>query len=420
MHPNAKQAFIEKIVAIARKASPTGEPSSKFPAHFGRKNVDFYLDSPTADELQQLYNKLLGSDSCGNRFSEKYIRENIDDILAGAVASDNLQKTSEQFDGFLEEIENYNKEFLVIVPLVGITIKNRKLPLGQVVIRQFFGSNYRKTSKRIEEIILANTRHTMEEKREHIQHATKDLSELEGRVCAEYIIKAEAQRARERAIEEVHRAIDLLYYCRRALHSDDWRVRIGLLGEVSHDWRIIPVISTNDYAYNIGGEVVGPLSQLEISPRTIAVMRKMGVFELSEVLQKEKPTDFEEMLLRCIHWYANSQVQVERENELLSLITSLEVLFTRQGASIAITVAESTAFVLAKGLTERKRVSERIKAIHDLRSKISHGGNKAINDDDLDYLRAAVFYVVQEMVRRKKEFRAKKDLLNWIEDQRLS
>ncbi len=167
------------------------------------------------------------------------------------------------------------------------------------------------------EIILANTVHTTEEKREHIRHTTEDLSKLEGRVCAEYVIKAEAQRARERAVEEVHRAIDILYYCRRALHGDSWQIHMGLLGEVSHEWRIIPVISTNDYAFNIRGEVVGPLSELEISPRTISVMRKIGVFELSKILQKEKPTDFEETLLRCIHWYANSQVQVERENELL-------------------------------------------------------------------------------------------------------
>jgi len=420
MHPNARRAFIEKIIAIARKASLTGEPSSEFPVHFGRHNVDFYLDSPTAHELQQLYNKLLDTDSCRNLFSEKYIKENIEDILADAVANDDPQNTSEQVDELLAEIEIYNKEFLVIVPLVGVRIDNRKLSLGQVVIRRFSGSNYRKISKRIEKIILANTHHTMEEKREHIQHTTEDLSKLEGRVCAEYSIKAEAQRARERAIEEVHRAIDLLYYCRRALHGDDWRVRIGLLGEVSREWRITPVISTNDYAFNISGEVVGPLSEFEISPRTIAIMRKMGVFELSEVLRKGKPTDFEETLLRCIHWYANSQIQVERENELLSLITSLEVLFTRQGASIAITVGESTAFVLAKGLTERKKMSERIKAIHELRSKISHGGNKAINDDDLNYLRGAVFYVVQEMVKRKREFGTKKDLLNWIDDQKLS
>jgi len=108
------------------------------------------------------------------------------------------------------------------------------------------------------------------------------------------------------------------------------------------------------------------------------------------------------------------------DSYLLSLITSLEVLFTRQGASIAITLGESIAFVLVKGLAERKRVSERIKAIHELRSKISHGGNKAINDDDLDYLRTAVFYVIQEMVRRKREFETKKDLLIWIDDRKLS
>jgi hypothetical protein len=81
----------------------------------------------------------------------------------------------------------------------------------------------------------------------------------------------------------------------------------------------------------------------------------MGVFELSEVLRKGKPTDFEETLLRCIHWYANSQIQVERENELLSLITSLEVLFTRQGASIAITVGESTALYLLRASSKERK-----------------------------------------------------------------
>lgn len=99
-------------------------------------------------------------------------------------------------------------------------------------------------------------------------------------------------------------------------------------GEVSAAQRIIPTLSPQNF--NLVLETVGPLTPFEFSPQNVEIMKRLGVFEVSAILRKphKKQTDFEETLLRGIHWFADAQVQPEVENRLLSLIACLETFLT--------------------------------------------------------------------------------------------
>jgi hypothetical protein len=130
MHPNARQAFIERIIAIARKASLTGN----LPLNFPSTSVETTLISIWTAQQPMNYNSCITSCLTPIHVEicfQKYIKENIEDILVNAVASDDPQKTSEQVDELLAEIEIYNKEFLVIVPLVGLGSITESCLLGK-------------------------------------------------------------------------------------------------------------------------------------------------------------------------------------------------------------------------------------------------------------------------------------------------
>jgi hypothetical protein len=109
-------------------------------------------------------------------------------------------------------------------------------------------------------------------------------------------------------------------------------------------------------------------------------------FVLSDAAVKEYDHLLEDlffrMLLRGLHWFAVSQTQVERENELLNLITCLET-FLSDGKSITNAVAVNAAHLLATGLEARLEIKRKLQGLYSVRSGVSHGGQKAILEQEL-------------------------------------
>lgn len=149
-------------------------------------------------------------------------------------------------------------------------------------------------------------------------------------------------------------------------------------------------------------------------------MTAIGVFTMSAVLQKPDPTDFEMVLLRAIHWIANAHQQIEKENELLNLMTCLKAFLTpRDGSPIRTAIADGVAIILGSNLESRKAIKKRLLSIYGKRSRTSHGGKEAVLAADIAYLRTATLHLTATMIKRKDEFPLQQALFDWLEDQRL-
>ncbi|MEH2463175.1 hypothetical protein [Nostoc sp.] len=133
-------------------------------------------------------------------------------------------------------------------------------------------------------------------------------------------------------------------------------------------------------------------------------------------------SDFEKAVIRAVHWFSLAEKQAGNENKLLALITCLETFLTSEyGNPIRNTVAEGSAIILEDTLENRKYIKQRINEFYKKRSSISHGGgSKNILDSDIKELKKLVQLFIQAMIRRKNEFQARKDVLEWIDDQKLS
>jgi hypothetical protein len=264
------------------------------------------------------------------------------------------------------------------------------------------------------------TKHTTEQKHAYFKHFDEHiLTKVRGRVCAEVKVVAEPHRAEEIALEDTRRVIDLLRFSILLLDRDKNKKVIGLQGEACEDTRATVSIKVDDTSVNSIGAVV--FHPFMLTAKVANAMRGIGVFVLSDLLQKKKLTEFEEVILRAVHWLASAQAQYENENALLNLVTCLETfLKPAKDDPITATIAEGVAILTAAGLAERKQRKNRVKAFYGMRSKLTHEGHGQILSSDLAELTEIARDLTVQMIRRKDQFPTQEALRNWIDDQKLT
>jgi hypothetical protein len=368
-----------------------------------------------ADEYQQLCTELLEKEGWEERFSEKHVDAALVDLIDTIRSTADLRTVEARFQALATEYADWSEENVVYVPIVGLALRVDALELGRATLRPASSDFVSKLSSRVDEILAQMLNPPEWAGPMQRQLLAESFSQW---AFAEVRVLAEASRARERAEDETRRALELLRYSTMLLLPPRYPVVFGLRGDVSFGHRTVPAFAANAEKFQIGNIPVG-LPSLEIDDTYVQRMAAIGVPTLSAMLTRDNPSDFEEALLRAIHWLGNSDVEPTNENKFLNLITAMEVLFTpRDRDPISTSVAEGVAFVLATTRGDWKTIKKRLKALYGKRSAVSHRGSRAILDAEVAELRSVAANVVRGLVSRTAEFATRDQLLEWIEDQK--
>lgn len=425
MNEKAKQALVAQIIQIATNATKDSSvrETARRSKILGAKGFTFCLVNDIVDLYEDVCRQLLKRQDWSSKFSEKYISSKLHRLLAELLENDDMSKASEYVGKLIYELESFSEEQLVLLPLTGIAMLVPSQELGRITLRNISQSD-------TEELFvpyktnIAQSDLTPTEQAQGLQRLRQEIYPVvQGRICAEFRVIAEAQRAIERAEEECRRVLDLLWYAIPLIFPRGYHFKIGLWKEATRDSSETLVLTLQSPTFLKSSKLVGPNADFILNEQTVQLLERIGVFEMAEILKKPvgEVQGFEETLLRGIHWFANAQIQVERENDLLGLMTCLETFLTSENSDkISNTVAEGVAFVLGNTLEERKNLKKQIKNFYNKRSRISHGGQKAIFDSDLEELRTLTGVFLAKMIQRKDEFKERKDLDEWIEGQKLS
>jgi len=249
------------------------------------------------------------------------------------------------------------------------------------------------------------------------------LERFEGKVCAVFTTLAEPKRAKQKTQERCACVLDLLRYAIPALYPRSAEVRVGFDGEL---WRFaspIPIVSSDNSQFSIQWLEMGPVFPMEISQETIQSLEEIGVLRLGKALEKQacQRSEFETVLLRGVHWFANAQLPLEKATQFLSLVTCLEsFLCPKDRDPISTSVAEGVALVLGENLDNRRRLKRKVKELYGIRSAITHSGLETVLDVDLETLRNIALALTSALIKRADDFSKQQDLLDWIEDKKLS
>jgi hypothetical protein len=419
------EALVRQIVRIAKNVGNTDHRGSRRTRHLGYPEASFTLIDDVADQYDDLVRELLRHADWEEKFSEQYIDQALRNLF-GAVLGDNQssadlsERASQGLNALEARLEGYSQKHSCYVPLVGLQLSAGDIALGQVVLKELSREVVDRLTSTVDSIILS-TKGPEEQKQPLISMHEAMLRSLEGTICAEFRAIAEPNKARERAEVEVRRVLDLLRFAIPAMYTPEWKVAVGFSGEIYPASRITPTLS--DTAFNLNVVNVGPHTSMELSEANMKVMQEIGVLEVSEILRKpfRHLSDFEDTLLRGMHWFADAETQPELENRLLSLITCLETFLTpRDRSPIRTAVAEGVAMIATEGVESRRKVKKFVLRVYDQRSAVSHGGRTAILQADLGQLRDITHSLIQILIRRNNEFSTRDDLADWLEQQRLA
>ena len=422
MHPERRKRLLAKLRGILRHARGL-ESDETGGVRIFVGSGGFILRGRFESEFRWAYRTLLEEPGWSDTFSEQYASRKLGEVLRESVADGKSDQLEASLDRLLECCQRFDTERLVIVPLAGIRLKTRPLPLGRVTLKTMTKTEARRIRTQFRAQALKSAPKRQVISRRFADDLKTWTTDLIGAPYAEIAVVAEPKRALERAEDETRRAVDLLRYALPVLVDEIEYHAIGLAGEVHSGKRVATSIPRTYDAYTRHVAGHGRLIDVEISSTTMPKLRRIGVMKMSRVLQKpiDNVTEFEEALLRAVHWCGQGNSQTTRESQLLGLVTSLECLFTRErGQPIAASIREGVALTIARGLSRRKQVAKQVQSFYDQRSKISHGGRTSVLDSDLQELRRIVGTVIAKLIRRTNEFASRRDFHEWIQDQRLS
>lgn len=356
-------------------------------------NLKFGLLEQDVKNYQILVRKTINKIDSYDKFTESQLEDWISELLVSAVIGRTKEEILKELDSILNHIENYNTEVLVYIPIEGLKLEFDNLKIAEITFKKISQSSFLKMAG-------------YETERDWL--------------FAEFRAVAEPTQALKRAQEKAEFAMHILRYALAFLENSNQLYAIGLEGEVGKTISKYLIIKPANP--NIIGclEVTRGISNIGINLEE--TLENSGANEVVNILNMGNATsDFEKAILRAIHWFSLAEKQPGNENKILALITCLETFLTSEaGNPIRNTVSEGSAIILEKTLESRKYIKQRINEFYNQRSSISHGGgSKNILDSDIAELKKLVQLFIQNMIKRRSEFKARKDVLKWIDDQKL-
>lgn len=420
MHNGAIKNFAKIIANICTNITdPMAEFDRKRKCIKKKEIASSLVDDNLDNYENKLLLKLLKSETWEKKYSEKYLDDKLRTLLSNILSLKNGNNEEDlyalslsHFEKLVEEYESFTIPFLVYVPLVGIKMKIESLELGKVVLRNMTESFIKTLDQKLEDEEKNNL--------DFLKYCRDTLSELKNTVCAESEVVAEPIKAKEIAEKRTLSVIHLLRYSIPTIYNEK-KISIGLQGEIG-ETRLTPIIAKDGSKFKFNLELASFKRYFEISKDTKDNFKKIGVFELSKLLKKTELTDYEDVLIRGVHWFADSINQNETVNKYLSLIVCLETFLSpNKTAPISNSLAEGIALLLYEGFGKRKKIKSRVKELYDLRSKVFHGGcTKSIKEEDYNDLRSLLQNLIIFLIGKKEKLKTKKELLELIEQKKLS
>jgi|WetSurSiteA1Bulk_404760.scaffolds.fasta_scaffold44250_1 hypothetical protein len=378
---------------------------TKIVGEFGKANSrrrgPLIIEQSTVNEV---VNSLLNEEGWCEKFSKEFLNDRINKIISDLIKEGNSENAPKYFDEMIRDLNSYSIEQVVYTPLLGIKMSVPCIELGNVTLKYMEEDD-------IAELIAKIHHHNLEH-----EHLYKYIYKY---VCSEFRIVAEPIYAIEKAEEETRKVIDLLRYAIPFIPG--LRLRIGLVGEVFRTYRFVAASSINSQGFHSSGSFIGSLDDLEISPQNIKIMESIGIFKLSKMLQEDKLSDFKETILSSIHWFSNSQMKAESEDQLLNLITCLETILTPMDKRDPIiqNIAEGVAIIIDNDVIDRKKRTKQVRDLYDRRSSLSHHGKGNVTKEELRRLTRIALSLLKSVIDKSDEFITLEEFHRWIEYRKL-
>jgi len=378
----------------------------KTPDHLG------YIADKTDDE-QKLFDvcfaNVLEIESVRRQYTTRYIRIHLDVLLSSSLAAD-IADPTEAFKRWIARLEAPTGETKLFFPVYGIDLRIDSVPIGKAILRHFHA-----TEPRADVPPIIGRDLTVEE--------LAMLDAQEERVRIEMRINADHDKAIELGQIEAERITDALTFLATLEIAPDF-VGVQLGSPETREPRDGAILVISARTWETRSTIPRPVSDLQISGALGPLLRKHGIDGLEELLIRnfEELSEFERALLDAIHWFSVAVNERRIEIRFMSLVTAGELFFSHERAAITSNFSDGVAFLLAgdEDQEARENLKKEIEEAYDARSRISHSGSRAEEDERFVSLRRLIRELIRKLLSCRSEFHTLDNVLTWLRKKRLS
>lgn len=322
-------------------------------------------------------------------------------------------------DKYLNKISCSMLDYIIKICEKEVTVSEIWIPLAQTYIQSEIKIG-KITLKSITSDILNAW---MVDKTEKIK---KDFigryqKELQGLAAATISVFAEPQRANEIAIEEAEKAASILRIFSPGVFHPKIISSCTLLG--NEHIKIDKTFQIKDEKLLGTTEKMANIHWIpwKLNNEFINAIRKNGLDTLSNVLLQEGKSEFQNQVLSSLFIYSQSALAVDVEDKLIYVLVAVESILLRDSNEpIQQNIGERMAFLLENVADKRKTIIKNVKEVYAVRSKFIHHGQTIDEIESITTFMSSAYRFFMVLIMNINKFKNKLELIEKIEEIRLS
>lgn len=446
VHPSAEENFnskvcslIEKIEAIPRQreAVPKFETEvhvgatitdkdiigdlqekvSDYRGHtvarfFINEGIRYGLENESHKSLVDLAEKIQRLPAFRDRLSQNFIEETVFNWLKTSFSNNDQEKSF--ISTLLEEAREAVKPITVYVPIANMIVQRPFSFCGVVICN---------ITKALVDEMAAISGSIDDEKQKNDASAffEKFRKDYQGYATVEIRLECEPSFANDLAVITAQRVTSFLGIYSGAMLMPDVKCTSKIKGTENLP-QSTTISRSESNSLNITHGVLNQVSirHWHISENDITEYAKCGLGILSEVAVKEKPTEFESLILNTSMLYSKAAFTAEPLEKLVYILSALEsTLLKSENEPIQQNLAERLAIFTSQELSERKSIVKAVRSVYGLRSRYLHHGHTSGELEGLSefLLHVWIFYI--KLLGASRSFTNKSEFLEAIDDHKL-
>jgi hypothetical protein len=241
-------------------------------------------------------------------------------------------------------------------------------------------------------------------------------TEYQGMVFANICVNAERNRAIEIAEEEVERALHAIRFFSIPAFFSELTAYFGRKGHSE-----LPISYLLVYENEIP-EIVefipnGREISFGISGAILERMFQSGLSKLSELLERKKLTEFEDLICSTVFTFSRALSKRNFHDKLTFILSSAEIAFLKDYSEpIQQNLGQRLGFYIFDQADSRMKVERLTKDAYEIRSKYLHHGHYSYNYEILEELQFVVREALSKMIKMSDKFEKKEDFIQHIRE----
>jgi hypothetical protein len=444
LHPNAAKNFNEQAARLVSELAPQpkaskssipqpelyvarritdkdilGDITTTWTDLFGNEIAKFFqvgdkligFEGDSYKRLQHVVTGIQRTKSFVNTVSLSLLSSLILNWMKGRYKGNTLLSMTEYV---IPRCEQLVEELEIWLP-IAMTYTESEFSIGKVHIKPMTPKLFNKWRKHIKGL-----EEPKEIKAQRLRVFRQQQKVFQGLAAATVTVVAEPKRALEIAVEESEKVISLLRFFSPAARNPRLISYCTLLGKL-HIERLNYLECKGEKPTRIGGDTLDKsIHYWALTDEKIAFMKSCGLDRLSDLLKQDK-TSFQEKLRDSLLLYSRGFLEKDLANKLVYILVALESLLLRdENEPIQNNIGERIAFIVGKTVDQRRSIIRNVKNTYSARSLFIHHGHSISDVDTLEKFMRNVWEFFLQLIRDMDRYATKEDLIDAIEDRKLS